>query len=196
MHFLAVQRSPHFQESSSLTSAPALADGAGSGWASWKGQSASWRAELDAPLDYAPYTKNLDLSRSGLSNNVTGQPPKRVLDLIDCTAMAVSSKARKTLPECRSELAATSLDVSQSHQRRPYSQGCCRTLTTSSRIFAFSQNRLLCAREHMMLQGFDENLVVPKQISESALRRFAGEGMGLPCLGTVLLAVLLTRDLS
>ena len=102
---------------------------------------------------------------------------------------------RRRFPNAQLNLGDTLLDISQSHDRRAFSkEGRARTLTTSSRLFAFSQNRLLTPLEHMIMQGYSEGLVVPSTVSASAVRRMAGEGMALPCLATILLAILLLRE--
>ena len=160
--------------------------------AAWKMQSARWREELEVTPDYHPYTSNMDFSRSGLPCKCGGRPTKRILDLIDCAAMSVAKKAKKRLGDCKQELDRTILDVSQSHGRRPFNTGDVRTLTTSSKLFSFGQRRTLVEKEHFLLMGFDDQLVLPKAISASNLRALAGEGMALPCLATVVIAVLLT----
>ena len=163
----------------------------------WKTQSVRWRGQLGVTEDYAPYTKSLDLSKTAIPISSLGRPSKRVLDLIDCTAMEVSKRLKRTIPDSRPQLKGMLLDVSQSHHRKVFSStdGTARTLTTASRLFSFNDNRMLAPVEHMFLQGFSQDLVVPDQISDHALRCMAGEGMALPCLATVLLAILLTKDI-
>ena len=162
-------------------------------WSQWISQSAKWRAELQVTREYAPFTSKLNMAETGLPLGVTGRPNKRVLDLLDCSAMQVCKRSKKTLKECKPELSETLVDISQSHVRRPMSSasGMARALTTSSRLFALGQGRLLKPIEHMMLQGFQSNIHVPAAVSDTALRKMAGEGMALPCLGTVIMAVLL-----
>ena len=163
----------------------------------WQTESARWRSELGVTRDYAPYTKRWASSFKGLPKSVLGGPTKRVLDLIDCSVLEVCKRARKTMPQCADELNETVIDVSQSHGRRPFStSGVARTLTTSSRLFVLSQRRLLLPREHLMLQGFLESVEIPASVSDTAIRHMAGEGMALPCLATILMALLLTKEIQ
>ncbi len=88
----------------------------------------------------------------------------------------------------------TIVDISQNHARRPLSSnGVAHTLTTSSKLYSFAQNRLLTGVEHLILQGYPFDLD-PSTLSESDLRTVAGEGIALPCLGVLIMCLCLVQN--
>ena len=121
---------------------------------------------------------------------------KRSLDLLDCSVISAAKKARKTVTGVQCELADKLIDISQSHERRPLPGGTNRCLTTSSRLFWFQQRRLLTGIEHMLLQGYTLPMItaVPKTVSNNDLKDIAGEGIALPCLGSIVWALKLTAN--
>ena len=54
--------------------------------AKWRVEAAHWRGELEAPLDYKPWTSKHVEGTKGLS--------KRALDLVDCVALQKWKRAR------------------------------------------------------------------------------------------------------
>ena len=109
-----------------------------------------------------------------------------------------SNPRRKTLKQVQPELNGKLLDYSQSHLRKPITgdNGISRCLTTSSRLFFFEQQRNLQPIEHLMLQGYEKDVKLPIGFSANDVRRVAGEGIALPCLGTLLWALRLTKELD
>ena len=159
--------------------------------AQWTVDSAKWRSQLQVPQNYAPYSAALDTEAAGLGKRAS----KRVLDLIDCSVLEICKRHKVTLGKAKPYLKNKLLDVSQSHGRRPMSnaEDIAKALTTSSRLFSFDQKRLLCAEEHLALQGYDFDFEVPEAVSASELRKMAGEGIALPCLACILWALRLTQ---
>jgi hypothetical protein len=47
--------------------------------------------------------------------------------------------------------------------------------------------------EHMLLQGHRSDIQVPETMTDHDLRVLAGEGIALPCLGTIVWAMLITK---
>lgn len=163
--------------------------------AKWKLSSAKWRKELGVTQEYSPYTQKIKGEGSLGLLGLGEKPPKRTLDLIDCCVLQVCKKARKAVHHADDLLKNHMVDVSQNHDRRPLSSPpAARALTTSSKLYIFDQKRLLTPEEHLLLQGYNETAVVrPKGVSGSDLRRMAGEGIALPCLGTIIWALFLTK---
>ena len=163
-----------------------------SSWAKWRIDSVKWRSELEVSKDACPYSANLDAQAAGFAS----QPTKRVADLMDMTVLHVQKKRRLSSAASKVALREVLLDISQSHSRRPFSgpDGISRCLTTSSRLFFFGQQRLVAAMEHFRLQGYDNSLSAPTGVSDSDLRRMAGEGIALPCLGVIVWAIRLTAQ--
>ena len=160
--------------------------------ASWKVQSAKWRSVLEVPPEFEPWTRH--------SQPTSGQQlGKRALDLMNCSAMQCWKRARVSfqapLPDRRAILQNTILDLSQSHDRRPFSgeTGPVRTLTTSSLLYSFRENRILRPLEHLCLQGYPRSVSVPESFSDRDTRVLAGEAMSLPSLGLVVWSLLVLK---
>ena len=134
------------------------------------------------PNAFRPYSRRV--SECG-----SWRPSSRVLDLLDCAAMQCLSSKKMRLTHLHAATAEVLVDVSQSHTRRPLSNpvtGVAHTLTTSSQLYSFKQERVLDGIEHLLLQGYPKDLRVPDSVSESDLRTMAGEGIALPCMSMVI----------
>ncbi|CAE7215300.1 unnamed protein product [Symbiodinium sp. CCMP2592] len=90
------------------------------------------------------------------------------------------------------------MDVSQSVRRGKHSTptGFLHTLTTSTRLYSFSLDRVLTGREMLSLHCQPRDLVIPEGVADSDLRDLAGEGMALPCLASVVWCLYLTKQLD
>lgn len=154
----------------------------------WPVESAEWRKKLQMPKAFAPYSEG----RQGVINL---KGTKRVWDLLDCAAVQVCRSKKARLDNMKKALNDAIVDVSQSHGRRPVSnsQGVAHTLTTSSQLFSYRQERLLVPFEHLLLQGYPSNTKIPKELSDRDVRSLAGEAIALPSLGTICWALYLLR---
>eukprot|EP00971_Amphidinium_carterae_P305104 6062668-Amphidinium_carterae.3 len=110
---------------------------------------------------------------------------ERVLDLLDIGYLI----AKKNMPDANDADVAKDLycDISQSAERRPFSQGELRTLTTSSELFSYGQARLLLPCEHLLALGFGK--VDLRNISGSAQKSLAGGAFALPTMAMALSSV-------
>ena len=136
---------------------------------------------------FAPLTGSRCFRGSGMTFT------DRVRDLVDC---AYADRCRKlSLP--LKEVAANKrnpdrsdmlIDVSQSHARRPFTGigSDVRCLTTSSQRFWVGEDRVLCPKEHLMLQGYSQCCRIPSSMSAAHVKSAAGEGIALPPLGLVI----------
>lgn len=90
------------------------------------------------------------------------------------------------------------MDVSQSHTRHAHtgSDGCQKCLATATQNYSFSQDRLVLPLELLHWQGYPSTLKVPFNVSQNDLRDFAGEGMFLPSLATVIWSIFRIVDFS
>lgn len=155
----------------------------------WPVMSAKWRQNLNVTREYNPFSKLVNLE------DCFGEAPTpRVADLVECAVIQACQAKSVPIRQWRKALKGQVLDVSQSHDRRPLSGPILRTLTTSSKLFYFDQLRFLQGREHLLLHGYEEEIHTPKNVSDQDLRRFAGEGIALPCLGVVVFALYLTKN--
>ena len=85
-------------------------------------------------------------------------------------------------------LANVTVDVSQSLNRKPWNVGV-PTLTTSSLLFSFDRQRIICPAEHLRIMGFGTCNV--SNLSSRQLRSLAGEAIALPAAALVLYPFLL-----
>ena len=155
----------------------------------WMADSRKWRAELGLGPDMSPYS-------STLKEDPNFKPTKRVLDLLDCTAVQLCVSQNKRIKRFHSKemedaVRGSFVDISQSHGRRPFNMpgAAAHTLTTGSQLYSFEHRRVLEPAEHLALQGY------PDGFSASKLRAIAGEGIALPCLALVIWALYLVRPL-
>eukprot|EP00971_Amphidinium_carterae_P339074 6476680-Amphidinium_carterae.4 len=113
---------------------------------------------------------------------------ERVMDLLDIGYLI----AKKNAPDASDEDLCKDLfcDISQSADRRPFSQGELRTLTTSSELFSYGQARLLLPCEHLLALGFDK--LELKNISATAVKSMAGGAFALPTMAMALSSVVMS----
>ena len=111
----------------------------------------------------------------------------------------IVGKGLKTRADILKEVSKTIVDVSQNPCRRNFTpvHGTNHTLCTSSHLCHLGQMRTVLPAEMMLMQGWNsETLVVPDGMTNKSMRVLAGNGMFLPCLGSVLLALLLAGCLE
>ena len=169
----------------------APAAGRGAADPKWVSQSIRWKNKLGLPGDFNPFTPSKLFKGRGLNGTT-----KRTLDLIDCCVMDHCKRAKTTVAQCVPTMSEVLLDFSQCHDRKPFSNdGVARTLTTSTHLYYFGQDRVCIGLEHLLLQGYDKNVCLPETMSESDLRRMAGEGIALPCLALLVWALFVTKGL-
>ena len=159
----------------------------------WKRQIAQWRDELGVSSKYLPF--------DGLRAKVQGLcMTPRVKAILNCVvATKIVNKGLKTRADVMKEISTTVVDVSQNPCRRNFTpaHGTNHTLCTSSQLCHLGRMTTVLPAEMMLLQGWNsETLVVPDGMTNRSLRVLAGNGMCLPCLGTVLWSLLLAGCLG
>ena len=148
---------------------------------------------------FAPWTGRPSFQGLGLTKT------PRVLDLVDMVfieAMKGNPKKQRTFEEAREFLSDVFLDVSQGHSRKinqRASAARCRgitpTLTTSSEVCSFGLDRVISPLELMALHGHSQNVNVCS-MSPSQVKKLAGEGMAVYCIGAVIWSLFLTRQFN
>ena len=87
------------------------------------------------------------------------------------------------------------LNVTQSLDRKPWFVGQRRTVTTSTVLYSYEHDRLLCAVEYLMQHGYPESVSL-RGLSAREDQALAGEAFALPSVASLLCAVLLATDLG
>ena len=87
------------------------------------------------------------------------------------------------------------IDLSQCASRRRWGQ-MLPCLTTSSVFYSYEDDRVLSKEAHLILQGFPVDDLVLTGLTPSNVGDLAGEAMSLPCLATILIAVVLNPAAS
>ena len=122
---------------------------------------------------------------------------KAILNLVVAdVSSTLRTKSRLTRKNVMKLLQGVVVDISQNPDRRAFTgkNGNLRTLTTSSVLVDLGRSRMLLAKEYLYLQGHSPlTTSIPEHISEVRLRKLAGEGMALPCIGVVIWCIYLTK---
>lgn len=150
----------------------------------WQKESLTLRDELNVSPMFQPWTQRASFKGHGLNKTL------RVLDLLDITASTVL--VTKDLPQAKMETAMSNMiiDVSQSHNRKCYTQGDIhKCLTRSSVLYAFGQDRQVLPIETLWFQGYPRTTQFPATINSGDIKEFVGEAMSLPCVACVIYAL-------
>ncbi len=153
----------------------------------WSVQLADWVKEMGIPrLEPSPWCGRNEL---GFSRRVCG-----LIDAVVWAKLGIGAK-NKSFSEKREALLHVYVDVSQNPGRRPFTNqhGTTGTMTTSSLFYSFGRGDFVLPFEMLLWHGHSRTLVVPKDVKSSQIKTLAGEGMSLPCLGTIIWAGLLAR---
>ena len=161
----------------------------------WEVQLPEWReqlAEKGIPMDAKPWTSEPAVQTTN------GRPlSERVKGILDAVASEVlgAQMISSTFEEKLEALKHTYVDVSQNPCRKAFTSkrgegtGMNHTLATSTQLFSFYRNGFLVPIEYMYLQGHRRSLTIPSEMNQRALRTLAGEGICVPCLGTILISL-------
>ena len=151
----------------------------------WQKDSLHIRGKMQVSPTYAPWTSRNAFKGVGLS------PSDRVHDLVDCAAIYTLVSKGIALKDMEAAMKGIILDVSQSHGRRCFTQdGIHKCLTTSSSLYAYHPDRMITPLETLWFQGYPRTLKMPATLSGGDIKEFVGEGVCLPCMATVIWAVI------
>ena len=157
---------------------------------SWKAQAVSWSEKLHVPLQTNIWTGRAGFKGSGLPST------QRVSTIVNLVAAEKKKEARASMTSLPAVLKETLLDFSQNPCRRAFSgkNDTAHCLCTSSQVYSYHVDRCVFGVEYMRLQGWGFEINIPPEC-ESKLRELAGEGIALPCLGTIVWALYLVKGL-
>ena len=158
----------------------------------WQKESAEFRQQHGAALDWKPWTGRPEFRGRGL--------PKlpRVLDVLDCLVIHVLEQKKTNAATCNLQdlMQGMYVDVSQGFLRHFHTstQGVNHALTTSSIVYSYDRDSVLTGRELLQLHGQPVSLNLPSELTESQISHLAGEGMALPCLAGLLWCLYLCKQ--
>lgn len=159
--------------------------------AQWEVQIANWRLELAVSEKFMPWDY-LKLQATGVK--MTPRVKALLNTVVADRVKTVRVKGKKAFMNC---VKNTVVDLSQNPIRKAFSKlpyDTMPALTTSSLPLHIGRDALILPSEMLCLQGHNpESFRVPEGMSPAQLRRLAGEGMPLPCLGLIVMAILLTK---
>ena len=152
--------------------------------AAWRGQ---LRREKGVAAEERPWTTLPELQWRGM------HPLERVKAILDAVVCCSLTPEQLSLGLCekRELLKHHYVDISQNPDRKAFTNaaGSNPCICTSTRMYSFYREGLLLPIELMYLQGHRRGLRIPEDVRPSAVQALAGEGMSLPCLGTIFWAL-------
>ena len=135
----------------------------------WKSQSNRFKASQGFHPDAQPWGSQVDLEAAGIVK-------AREQDLIECAYIRrINSMPKAPLEE---RMRNYFVDISQSHQWKKWSEGV-RCICTSSKIYSFEENRMLCVHELARLMGHPA-CRPPASLTEGDLSRLVGNAISVP----------------
>ena len=133
---------------------------------------------------------------------VPGTP--RVHQIIDAVAVlklrefgALNRVTLESFQTMKDVLKDVFVDISQNPRQRCFTnrQGINHCLATSSQLYSYGADRMLLPFELLLLQGHRRGLQLPSNMRSNQIKELAGEGMSLPCLGTVVWSAYMVKGL-
>ena len=162
----------------------------------WAQQALKIRSAIGAPRNLKPWTF-ADRRFTGISAT---NRAKACTDLAVLQYLGVETAARSmnNLEDQTNLLSDLFVDLSQNPCRKAFTnqQGFTKCLTTASALYSFQKDRAVLPLELLLFQGHTKELKIPATMSPDAVRSLAGEGIALPCLATLLVAMIGTGLLT
>ena len=114
----------------------------------------------------------------------------------DCLKTACNFEfLRMTFSEKKALLKNCYIDISQNPRYQNPTSPTAACLCTGTVFYSFGLDRVLLPEEHLLLQGHSRGFRLPDSMRQASIRSLAGEGICLPCLGTVVWAMYLVKGL-
>lgn len=128
----------------------------------------------------------------------------RVQSLLDLAVLAKLGTEAKTLvsrrewKEIQARMQHTFVDISQNPCRQPWTNptaanGVSKCLTTGSEIYSMGLQRMVLPNELLFFQGHSRAVCIPENMTRRSLTALAGEGICLPCLGSLIYGLLRSK---
>ncbi len=113
----------------------------------------------------------------------------------DAVALVASAKRTGDWSAIISSMDGVFVDLSQNPCRQPwtnFSTNVSKCLTTGSSLYSFAKQRLVLPVELLYFQGHPRTITLPDGMSNRSATALAGEGIALPCLGSLVYGLLCT----
>ena len=159
---------------------------------SWGSQIAEWRQKLGLPERLsAPWTPEMQGNLCPTTKRV-----RAILDTVAAQHLGLQNLDLKFGGKKRL-LQEVYCDISQNPKFKAFSNqsGVAPCLATSTQMYSFGQDRMVLPIELLYWQGHSRGIKIPNRMRSSEIRNLAGEGMMVPCLGTLIWALYLTKGL-
>eukprot|EP00438_Fugacium_kawagutii_P006182 Skav207470 [mRNA] locus=scaffold3545:482683:483165:- [translate_table: standard] len=139
--------------------------------------------------DFSPWTGQPTFQGHGMKLT------ERTKDILN--VVAISHMKATKLGVDRADWKGVYVDVSQNLSRKSWTEpgGSLKCLCTSTSLYSFFADRQILPLETLFAQGYPTSLRLGG-LTQSDLKDFAGEGMCLPCIASVLWAVYHCTDFS
>ena len=156
--------------------------------AKWRAQLAEWEERHGLPPGLALWTSRVDFVGAGLPRT------ERAYSLVDVVcAEKVKQSQHHFVSVSEDQLKRLMTQVVVDFSQNPCRHACSNAdntlpcLTSSSRLYAYNQDRVLTGMDHFGLQGWDlDTLVQPSDVPENKFREMAGQGMCVQSIASVL----------
>lgn len=152
---------------------------------------------MELPTSFKPWSPHMKCTGINATQRV-----KDILDLVASTRLRdmgyrLFDADKLDFSTKRDILQHTYADISQNPRYRSFtnSSGVTGCLSTATTLYSFGQDRIVLGKELSMIQGHRRGFSFPDEMKSSQIRDLSGEGMFVPCLGTVLWAMYLTKGL-
>ena len=154
----------------------------------WARQLSEWREKLMMPESMKLWSPHMEFQ--------TTDRCRAILDVVVVAKLGLEA-ANMSFHEIKAKLTHVYCDLSQNPKFMGYTndRGVTGCLATSTMLYSFARDGLLLPYELLLLQGHSRSLKIPDHVTSHQMKTLAGEGISLPCLGTVLWAVYLTNGL-
>jgi len=129
-----------------------------------------------------------------------------ILDLVTIQVLGGAEKTARLLNLCSEEVYTSTIefamkdiivDLSQNPCRKAFTNvsGISKCMTTSSQLYSYKRDGVILPCEQMYFQGHGRATKFPPEMSQKNIHDLAGQGISLPCLGAVFVALLATTGL-
>ena len=157
----------------------------------WKKQVTEWRDKLEITPDFNPLGSLSSWKLCGLEKNA------RVTAILNLVACEKSKGVKRTVAKVKKATEKTIVDISQNPVRKAFTNsktGIHHTLCSSTIQVHMGLRRIISPREMMYEQGHSPvKTAFPTSMPLTSLKKLAGQGMALPCVGSCLWSMFLTK---